>query len=88
LRRALRWAGALGLALVGLAALAIGATLTLLQTRAGGDLARRIALPRINAALAGSLAVDQLRFHGERLTLTRITLRDPQGDVVARVARV
>ena len=88
MRRALRWAGALGLALVGLAALAIGATQTLLQTGAGGDLARRIALPRINAALAGSLAVDQLRFHGQRLTLTRITLRDPQGAVVARVARV
>jgi hypothetical protein len=74
--------------MLALCALLVGATLSLLQTRAGGELARRIALPRINAALAGSLALDELRFRGDRLALGGITLRDPRGGLVARVARV
>jgi translocation and assembly module TamB len=88
LKRALRIAVAVTLGLVALLALAVGATWTFAQTRAGGDLARRMALPRINAALAGTLTVDGLRFHGNRLALTGIALRDPQGGVVARVERV
>ncbi|HET6146137.1 MAG TPA: translocation/assembly module TamB domain-containing protein [Polyangia bacterium] len=88
MRRAARIAGAVALGLIALVALVVGATLAFLQTGAGADLARRIALPRINAALAGNLAIDELRFRGDSLALGGIALHDPRGGLVARVDRV
>src|SRR5256885_14058342 len=87
-RPLLRAAAAVALGLLALAAVAVGGTFLFAQTRAGGDLARRIALPRINAGLAGSVAVSRLRFSGDRLALGGVVLRDPRGSVVARVERV
>jgi len=76
--------------LVTLAALVllVGVTWTFLQTRQGGELVRRLALPRVNAALAGRLTLGQLAFGGDRLTLENVALYDPESRLVAHVARI
>jgi len=83
-----RVAGAFGLGLVALAAVAVASLWIVLETRAGGEWARRLALPRVNAQLAGRLEVAELRFGGDRLMLRGVTLHDPEGFVVARIARI
>jgi translocation and assembly module TamB len=83
-----RIAGALGLGLVALAAVAVGSLWIVLESRAGGEWARRLVLPRVNAQLAGRLEVAELRFGGDRLMLRGVTLHDPEGFVVARIARI
>ena len=88
MKTAVRWIAGVTLGLVALAALSVGATLTLLQTRWGSDQARRLALPRINAALAGQVGLEGLRVHSHRLILTGASLRDPQGGLVARIERL
>ena len=85
MRRALRLGGAIVLVLVGATALLVGGALTLLRTRWGGDWVRRQAVPRVNAAIAGSLELGQFGYHGDRLQLGDVVLRDPDGRVVARV---
>jgi translocation and assembly module TamB len=69
-------------------ALLVGGTWTFLETRWGGDAVRRFALPKVNAALAGNLDLGRFSFHGDRLTLEKVVLRDPAGAVVARVERI
>jgi translocation and assembly module TamB len=73
------------LTIVGVTALAVGITLTLLRTGWGGDLALRLALPRVNGAIAGNLQAGRFRFGGDHLSLSDVVLRDPEGEVVARV---
>ena len=68
-------------------ALLVGATWTFLQTRRGGELVRRLALPRVNAALAGTVALGRFAFGGDRLTLENLAIYDPEARLVARVAR-
>ena len=79
MRRALRVTAAVVLTLVGAGALLVGASLTLLRTRWGGDLVRRLALPRVNAAIAGSFELGRFEYHGDRLRLDGVLLRDPDG---------
>jgi translocation and assembly module TamB len=88
LTRVARVAGGLVLALVGVAALLVGGALTLLRTNWGGDLAKRIALPRVNAAIAGRLELGRFSFGGDRVTLDDVVLRAPDGEVVVRVQEV
>ena len=84
----LRIAGKALLAVLAVLALAIGVTWTFLQTRQGGELVRRLALPRVNAAVAGRIALDKLAFGGDRLMLENLTIYDPEGRLTARVARI
>jgi translocation and assembly module TamB len=88
LKTAARWIIGVALGLIALSALTVGATLTVLQTRWGSEQARRIALPRINAALAGQVTLDGLSVRTHRLILTRAALHDPQGGLVARIERI
>ena len=78
------------IAVVALAAIALlaGVTWTFLQTGRGGELVRRIALPRLNAALAGTMTLDRFAFGGDRVTLEDVALYDPEGQFVGRVERV
>jgi len=88
LRRALRVAATVVLALVGVGALLVGGTLTLLRTRWGGDFVRRQAVPRVNAAIAGSLELGRFGYHGDRLELGDVVLRDPDGREVIRARAI
>ena len=86
-----RWPRILGgvvLAVLALAALLVGSTVTVLRTGWGSELAKRVALPRINDALAGSVQLQRFRFGGDHLSLEGVVLRDPEGRVVARVRSV
>ena len=87
----MRWAriaAGVGLALVAVVALAVGGTLTILRTDWGSDLARRIAIPRLNAAIAGRVEVGRLRYGGDRVSLSDVVLRGPENDVVLRVREI
>ncbi len=70
------------------ASLVAGTAVTLARTSWGGERIRQFALPRLNASLAGRIDVGAFRFAGDRITVDRLTLRDPKGDVVAGIARV
>ncbi|HEX3695745.1 MAG TPA: translocation/assembly module TamB domain-containing protein [Polyangia bacterium] len=74
--------------LVATVALVVGATMTILRTEWGGDLARRLALPRINAAIAGRLEIRRFRFGGDHLTIDDLELRGPDQERVAGVRRI
>lgn len=88
LSRLARAVGAVALALIATLALVVGGVWMVLGTRAGSEWARRLALPQVNARLAGRLEIAQLRFGGDHLTLRGVALRDPQGLVVARVGQL
>ncbi len=83
--RALRIAGVTILVVLTIALLAIGGLWTFAQTDRGGEIIRRIAVEKVDAQIAGQLAVERLRFGGDRLTLDGVVLRDPEGAEVARV---
>ncbi len=83
--RALRIAGVTILVVLAIALLAIGGLWTFAQTDRGGEIIRRIAVEKVDAQIAGQLAVERLRFGGDRLTLDGVVLRDPEGAEVARV---
>jgi translocation and assembly module TamB len=88
LRAALRVAGLTVMAVLVMACVSAGSLWIFAQTQLGGEIIRRIALPKVDARIAGRLAVDRLRFGGDRLILDGVVLRDPDGAVVARVARI
>jgi len=88
LKRVARGLGISLLAMVALAALLVGTTFTLLRTNWGGDLVRRLAVPRVDAAIAGSLELGRFTFGGDHLSLKDLVLRDPEGGVVLRVREV
>ena len=69
-------------------ALIVGVTWSFLQTRRGGELARRVALPRLNAAIAGQIELDRFAFGGDRLTFDDVAVYDPEGRLAARIARI
>jgi len=83
--RALRIVGVTLLVVLTIALLAIGGLWTFAQTDRGGEIIRRIAVEKVDAQIAGQLAVERLRFGGDRLTLDGVVLRDPEGAEVARV---
>lgn len=69
--------------------LLVAGALTLARTAWGAERIRRFALPRVNAALAGGqVDVRRLGVAGNRIVVEGLTLRDPDGDLVARVVRV
>ena len=76
------------LAVLAVTALLVGVTWTFLQTRRGGEMVRRIALPRVNDAIAGQIALGRFAFGGDRLTLENVAISDPEGRPVANVARI
>lgn len=76
------------LVVAGVAAALTGGAIALLRTEWGSEQARRFALPRLNAALAGEVEVARFRFGGDRVRLEELAVRDPEGDVVARARRV
>ncbi len=88
LANVLRIAGKAAVGVLAAVVLLVAIAWTFLQTRQGGELVRRIALPRVNAALAGTIAVDRFAFGGDRVTLENVALTDPDGQFVGRVARV
>jgi autotransporter translocation and assembly factor TamB len=88
LRRWPRILGAVVLAVLALVGLLAGSAVTVLRTRWGGELVKRVALPRINDALAGSVQLQRFGFGGDHLSLEGVVLLDPEGRVVARVRSV
>ena len=66
------------LVVVGVVALLVGGTWVFLQTRWGGETVRRLALPRLNAAIAGRIAAERFRFGGDRLVLEGAAVHDPR----------
>ena len=86
--KALRIVGVTMLVVLAIALLAIGGLWTFAQTDRGGETIRRIAVAKVDARIAGQLAVERLRFGGDRLTLEGVVLRDPEGAEVARVGSV
>ncbi|HEY2901237.1 MAG TPA: hypothetical protein VGL59_11720, partial [Polyangia bacterium] len=88
MKRAWPIAIAVLMTLVATVALVVGATVTILRTDWGGDLARRLALPRINAAIAGRLEIGRFRFGGDHLTIDDLDLRGPDQERVAGVRRI
>jgi translocation and assembly module TamB len=80
--------GVVVLAVIGSVALLIGGVWTFLQTRWGGEVLRKVVVTQANRRLAGQLAIGRLAFGGDRLALERVSLRDPEGTPVARIARV
>ena len=57
--------------------------LVFLQTDAGGAFVRGRVLAAANDSLSGSLELGEVDFQGSRLVLHDVTLRDPEGEVVA-----
>ena len=76
------------LVVVALVALLVGGTWVFLQTRWGGETVRRLALPRLNAAIAGRIAAERFRFGGDRIVLEGAALHDPAGAQVLSVERL
>ncbi len=79
--------GVLG-AVVGVLALVVGGTLLVLRTDWGGERVRRKVVASVNDEIQGKLEIGRLSFGGDALELRGIALRDPEGAVVAEIARV
>jgi translocation and assembly module TamB len=86
--KVVRVASKVALVALAVVALVIGVTWSFLQTRRGSEMLRRLALPRVNAALAGKIALERLAFGGDRLTLEDLAIYDPDGRLVGRVERI
>lgn len=88
LRKSWRILRTVVLVVIAVVALLVGGTWTFLQTRWGGEAVRRLALPRLNAQIAGHLALARVAFGGDRVTLEGVELREPGGATVAALDRV
>ncbi|HEY7374656.1 MAG TPA: translocation/assembly module TamB domain-containing protein [Polyangia bacterium] len=86
--KVLRGTAKVALAVLAAVALLIGVTWMFLQTRRGGELVRRLALPRVNAAIAGTITLSRFAFGGDRITLEDVALTDPEGHPVASVEQI
>jgi autotransporter translocation and assembly factor TamB len=69
-------------------AFGVGSLMVVARTDWGGERLRRVAVARANQSIRGQLDIGRLRFGGDRLVLSDLSLRDPEGRVAARVARV
>ncbi|MEP6651851.1 MAG: AsmA family protein [Myxococcales bacterium] len=58
-----------------------------LQTSWGGERLRRQAVTRINRQIEGQLDIGRLSFGGNSVVVQDVLLRDPDGNLVAQVAR-
>jgi translocation and assembly module TamB len=86
--RWVRMVGGVLLGLVALVALVVGGALTYVRTERGGAWLLRTLVPRVNAQIAGRLEAGSLRLRGWRVELRGVTLRTPEGEVVAEAAVV
>lgn len=68
-------------------AVLVGATMIALKTDWGGELLCKQVVKRANAEIAGRLDVGRLSFGGDHVVVWDVSLRDPDGEVVAHVAR-
>jgi translocation and assembly module TamB len=85
LRSVARTTGRVARAVVAALALLVGGGVLFLHTPWGGETLRRLAVGQIDGAIAGRVAIQRLRFGTNRLRLGGIELRDPEGELVARV---
>ena len=84
----LKWVGIVLASLLGVVLLAVVGTVGYVSTRSGGERIRKLVVEKANATIAGKLAVETLSLHGGHLLLRGVTLNDPEGATVARVATV
>jgi len=73
---------------VAVLAFGVGSLMVVARTDWGGERLRRTVVARANHGIRGQLAIGRLRFGGDRLALSDVTLRDPEGRLAAQVARV
>ncbi|HET9596993.1 MAG TPA: AsmA family protein, partial [Anaeromyxobacteraceae bacterium] len=88
-RRLYRWPKRLAivaLSLLGAVLVVAVGALTYLATPSGGERLRALVVEKANAAIEGALSVRALSLHGPHLALRDVELRDPDGDLVARVS--
>lgn len=86
-----KWAKRIGIGLLGLSgfiAVLIAAAGIYLTSRAGGERILRIALSSARNAIEGNLNAERLELAGNRLVLHGVTLRDPEGELVAEVETI
>ncbi|HZH03826.1 MAG TPA: hypothetical protein VEY30_08590, partial [Myxococcaceae bacterium] len=76
------------LALVGTVLLGLAVVWVALRTDWGSDRLRGVVLKTVNAAVAGGLEYQRLRLLGDRVVLEGVVLKDPEGEVVARVESI
>ncbi|HXI55814.1 MAG TPA: hypothetical protein VNO55_07130, partial [Polyangia bacterium] len=74
-------------ALLTLVVIAVGGTLLALRTDWGGERLRRQVVSRVNAQIQGNLEIKRLSFGGNRLVVWGVAVRDPEGQMVAQIAR-
>ncbi|HZA13716.1 MAG TPA: AsmA family protein [Myxococcaceae bacterium] len=87
----MRWLKRLALIAVAVLAallLIVAGAVLFLHTERGGRLARDLLLSQVGESISGTLEVGSVRFRGPRLHLTDVVLRDPEGEVVARIDEV
>jgi translocation and assembly module TamB len=84
--RWLRRFGIGGLSLVGLVLVLVLGALAYLATPPGGERLRELVVEKANAAIEGTLTVQQLSLRGGHLILDGVELRDPDGGIVASVS--
>jgi len=72
---------------VAVAAVFVGVTILVLRSDWGGERLRRQIVARVNAQIDGTLDIERLSFGGDKVQVWGVTLREPDGGIVARVAR-
>ncbi len=88
-RRRRRWALRLAVAALSLVALVLVLVLgavAYVATPSGGERIRKLVVEKAGDAIAGSLGIRELSLRGGHLILRGVELRDPDGELVARVA--
>lgn len=68
-------------------AFSLGGLMMILQTQWGGERLRRQVVALVNRQIQGQLGIGRLSFGGDRIVVWDVTLRDPEGQSVARVTR-
>jgi len=69
-------------------ALLVGSTMLILRTSWGSERLRHAVVVRVNDQILGCFEIEHLQFGGDHLALRGVTLRDPDGRIVADVAGV
>ncbi|HLL51896.1 MAG TPA: translocation/assembly module TamB domain-containing protein, partial [Myxococcaceae bacterium] len=87
-RRWLRWLGFGLLGLLGLILLVVVGGYAYLASKAGGERLTRLVTENANASIQGRLELGRVEYRGNRVVLHGVKLFDPEGDLVAEVARV
>ena len=72
---------------VAVVAICVGGLTVALKSDWGGERLRRQVVASVNRQIQGRLGIGRLSFGGDRLIVWDVTLHDPQGELVAQVAR-